>query len=85
MDSNYLCDHLLKYIRLYTTEKQKKTCFAYERDEMFFFGYVKDGERQVNKVTRQVAIGISMGVNYLFVKQQAKEKNKTKIIRRRRK
>lgn len=85
MDANYLCDHLLKYIRLCATEKQKKTCFAYERDEMFFFGYVKDGERQVNKITRQVAIAISMSLNYYLVMKQAKEKNKIKIIKRRRK
>lgn len=68
MDNNYIQSHLLAYIRLCTKdEEEKDSCFCDVIDGKFVFGYVRDDRQQVNRITKQIAISLVMGLNYYLI------------------
>lgn len=84
MDSAYLQDKLHKLMLLIAPEDCKKTVFSLDaNDNKFVFGYEKDGVRQINRVTKQVAILIAMDVNYLMNHKQEPKRTRTKRVRTR--
>ena len=88
VDNDYLQEHLLKYIRLCAKKEEKESCFCDIIDGKFVFGYEKDGRQVINRVTKQIAIGLTMGLNYylIFAKQSVKREEpvNSKQIKRRR-
>ena len=78
----------MNYIRLCAKEEEKESCFCDIIDGKFVFGYERDGKQQVNRVTRQIAIGLAMGLNnyIIFTKQTLKREKPidSKQVKRRR-
>ncbi len=69
MDSNYLKEHLLDYVQLICGTENKHSCFCEVLNEnRFVFGYVDSkGRQQVSRVTRQMAIILSVQYhNYVY-------------------
>lgn len=88
MDNEELRVRLLNYIRLCAKQEEKESCFCDIIDGKFVFGYERDGKQQINRVTRQIAIGLAMGLNYYFTfakqtLQREKPVVSTQIKRRR--
>ena len=60
MDSMYLKEHLLKFTKLICGAANKETCFSKKVKGKYIFGYVKNGKKVKNIVTKQIAIYIAM-------------------------
>jgi hypothetical protein len=62
-EEEMICKHLKEYMRLLAPKGCKKSAYAKKEKEKFVFGYVEKGKDIYSRVSEQVAIAISMGLN----------------------
>lgn len=82
MDTSYLKEHLKAYIRLFAPPESQHTAYCKKIGKKYVFGYIHEGVRYSNRVTRQVAISLSVGI---MAYQNNLWNGNTKSIKRKRK
>ena len=82
MNSMYLKEHLLKFTKLICGAENKETCFSKKVKGKYIFGYVKNGKKVKNIITKPVAIYIAIGIikeNESKTKVNVPHKRKRKV------
>jgi len=86
MDDELICDSLKNWITLFYGTDKKQYIVSYKKGDYFYFGYEKDDDFIINKVSKPVAIFLALGnTSFLkFLKKQGIDKDSLQPIKRRR-
>lgn len=83
MDDTYILNKLKSWAQLFYGEENSKYSFAKKDGEYFIFGYSKKNDEKINRITKALAIYLSIGMLHLkridekpvIVQQAAKPDN----------
>jgi hypothetical protein len=75
MDDKHILEHLKKWAELFYGNLNSKYCFSRMKDEHYIFGFKKpNGVKKVNRITKALAIYLSVGVSPSVLEKLAIEK-----------
>lgn len=85
MDRAYLCEHLLKLAKLIYGKDNRDSCFAKRVKGKYLFGYRNAEKTVLNRVTKPIAIYLSLSETRFMELLENKKPIKKSIKRKRKK